>query len=79
VLIECTPAEIVLTISDNGSGLGTARVDPNTGFGLAGMRDRVLLVHGELEISTRATGGTVLRVIVPLPLEVSPAHREVSA
>ncbi|TFD13344.1 sensor histidine kinase [Cryobacterium sp. TMT1-2-2] len=67
VFIEGAGAAVVLTVSDDGRGLGVPRVDPNTGFGLAGMRDRVLLVHGELELGTRPTGGTLLRVTVPLP------------
>ncbi|WP_104083113.1 sensor histidine kinase [Cryobacterium sp. Y11] len=71
VLIERIGGAVVLTVSDDGRGLGLARADPNTGFGLAGMHDRVLLVHGALELGARQTGGTVLRVTVPLPLQTA--------
>lgn len=74
VLIERIGPEVVLTVSDDGRGLGPTRADPNTGFGLAGMHDRVLLVHGALELGARPTGGTLLRVTVPLPLEASRAE-----
>ncbi|TFC24553.1 sensor histidine kinase [Cryobacterium sp. TMT1-3] len=67
VLIEQIGLKVELTVSDDGRGLGAPRVDPNTGFGLAGMRDRVLLVHGDVQLGARSAGGTVLRVTVPVP------------
>ena len=72
VLIERIGPNVVLTVSDDGRGLGAPRADPNTGFGLAGMHDRVLLVRGELELGARPMGGTVLRVTVPLRHDMSP-------
>jgi signal transduction histidine kinase len=73
IVIDRTPTAVVLTVTDDGRGLGPPRVDPNTGFGLAGMRDRVLLVHGEVHLGVRPTGGTTLMVTVPLSLDASPA------
>lgn len=52
----------VLTISDDGGGIPA---DAAPGFGLAGMRDRLALVGGTLEVDSSGSG-TRLRVTVPL-------------
>jgi signal transduction histidine kinase len=49
-------------IADNGSGFDPSR--PSTGFGLSGMRDRLALVGGTLDISS-STKGTLVTVTVP--------------
>ena len=54
---------LVVTISDNGVGFDPAR--PAEGFGLAGMRERVELAGGELEIRSDEDG-TVVRAALPL-------------
>ena len=57
------PLELIL--ADNGCGLGTFSPAAGSGFGLAGMRERVLALAGELNIETTAGGGTRLRVTLP--------------
>jgi signal transduction histidine kinase len=52
--IERTCRDIVLTVADNGRGLGDYTPDTEHGFGLAGMRDRLALVGGSLEVATGA-------------------------
>ncbi|GAA1060659.1 sensor histidine kinase [Agromyces bracchium] len=59
-----TPPEVVLAVRDDGVGPGDA-APGESGFGLAGMRDRVALVGGRLEFGPGRDGGTVLRVVVP--------------
>lgn len=57
-----------LLVADDGRGF-----DPtaeHSGFGLAGMRERVELAGGELRIESRPGGGT--RVMAALPLAASP-------
>ena len=49
--------ELVVRISDDGGGFDPS--EPTTGFGLAGMRERVTLVGGLLEVSTSSTGTQV--------------------
>ncbi|POH58719.1 sensor histidine kinase [Cryobacterium zongtaii] len=67
VTIARTPHEVALTVTDNGRGLGAYRPESEHGFGLTGMRDRVGLVGGRLEVTDAANGsGTVLRVTLPL-------------
>jgi signal transduction histidine kinase len=72
VFIRTTTTGIELTVSDDGRGLGDYNPDVENGFGLSGMRDRVALVGGRLEVATGENGtGTVLRVALPLPVEIS--------
>lgn len=58
------------TIGDNGRGFELAAVATPTltgqGLGLLGMRERLALVGGRLEIDTRPGGGTTVRATVPL-------------
>jgi signal transduction histidine kinase len=54
---------VLLTITDDGGGFDAAT--PSTGFGLVGMRERVALVGGELELETSASG-TILRARFPV-------------
>jgi len=65
-----------LTIEDNGCGFDPAAVpEPaakhaGSGLGLAGMRERLLLVGGELDIESSPGLGTTLFVRIPvLPLQ----------
>lgn len=58
--------EVELCVSDN--GVGFAADAETTGFGLAGMRDRVALVNGTLTVESTDTGTTLtVRVPVALP------------
>jgi signal transduction histidine kinase len=64
VAVEETDGEVVLTVEDDGSGMGEQRED-REGFGLLGMRERVELAGGELEIGAAAGGGTRVRARLP--------------
>jgi signal transduction histidine kinase len=69
IAILSTAKQIILTVTDDGRGLGDYHPDAENGFGLSGMRDRVALVGGRLDVTTGPTGtGTVLRVALPLPV-----------
>lgn len=52
-----------LEVRDDGEGFDTAA--PSDGFGLTGMRDRLALVHGALDVSS-STEGTVLIATLPV-------------
>lgn len=61
---------IVLTISDDGCGIPPAarRIGgPDGGFGLLGMRERVNLAGGALDVRPRRPHGTTIRVTLPFP------------
>jgi two-component system sensor histidine kinase UhpB len=57
------PGNVVLTITDNGQGLTGAP----EGAGIRGMRERAILIGADLTLDPVPRGGTVLRLIVPLP------------
>lgn len=62
--------EARLTVSDDGRGF--AFDEAGAGLGLAGMRERVLLVGGELEIESGPGGGTTVALTVPLTRQPTP-------
>ncbi|MGH2981079.1 MAG: sensor histidine kinase [Solirubrobacterales bacterium] len=67
-------ARVELRVSDNGRGFSFAAAE--TGMGIAGMRERALLVDGEVEIHSRPGEGTTVwlrieqqpEVAIPSPL-----------
>jgi len=60
--------QVVLTVSDDGPGIPASGVISATaggGLGLIGMRERVNLVGGSLEVRSRKPHGTLVRASVP--------------
>lgn len=59
----------VLEVVDNGVGFDPLRVNPQAGhgLGLVGMRERVAMVGGELEVASRAGAGARITARVPAP------------
>jgi signal transduction histidine kinase len=55
---------VTVEIRDDGRGLGSSDTS-GTGLGLAGMRERISLLGGQLEIGPRPAGGTVVHATVP--------------
>jgi signal transduction histidine kinase len=56
-------AGVELEVVDDGRGF--AFDDAERGLGIAGMRERALLVGGELTIESRPGHGTTVRLVVP--------------
>lgn len=50
--------DVVLTITDDGSGLSPEQEEAATGMGLRIMNQRALMIHGELECGNHHGGGT---------------------
>jgi len=63
VELTVTDANVCLVVEDDGRG---GAIEP--GNGLTGMRERLHLLQGRLEISTVRAGGTRLLARIPLPL-----------
>jgi signal transduction histidine kinase len=61
VLIDFQSAAVCLEVKDN--GVGASRTDG--GFGLLGIRERMQLLGGSLEINTGPGKGFCMRVSVP--------------
>lgn len=56
--------ELALRVRDDGVGVGT--VGEDTGFGIAGMRERVGMLGGRLSIGSGPGGGAELAIVIPL-------------
>jgi PAS domain S-box-containing protein len=71
VRLERSAAEAVLSVSDDGIGMGPdARAKPNS-FGLRGISERVLLLGGKLSIVSEPGAGTTIVARLPLGDSVS--------
>jgi two-component system CheB/CheR fusion protein len=64
VVLQQQADQVQLTIEDNGVGMPSGPA--TAGLGLMGMRERIELVGGTLEIETVASQGTTLFVRIPL-------------
>ena len=64
-LVEQADGVVRVTVSDDGRGFDPAAV--SGGFGLIGMRERVELAGGELQIDTEPGRGTTVLVRIPDP------------
>jgi two-component system sensor histidine kinase UhpB len=64
---EDGPAELILTIRDDGRGIA-----PGTpmGFGMRGMQERVQGLGGSYTIRAANGGGTVAQIAIPLPRDL---------
>jgi two-component system, NarL family, sensor histidine kinase UhpB len=62
--LENVDGTVVLAIRDDGRGISDAEV-AGSGTGLAGMRERAMLVGGRLSVERRPEGGTEVRLEVP--------------
>ena len=65
ILLLGSPQETALLIEDDGKGFDLARVQGDRGLGLVGMRERVSLVGGVLDIDSDVGGGTTIRARIP--------------
>ena len=68
IRIESGVDDVSLVVADDGAGFDVAA--PSTGFGLAGMRERLALVGGTLDVAS-SPAGTVLTARLPRPVEAA--------
>ena len=57
--------QLILEVRDNGRGISEEQLSGNRSLGILGMRERVLLIGGELTISGSPGQGTIVRVRIP--------------
>ena len=70
VSLSQTDEALQLRLADNGRGLdGRPSGQAGCGLGLQGMRERIALLGGHLEMSSPAGGGFVLLVTLPVVLK----------
>ena len=69
VLLEKKPAEVSMIIEDNGVGFDTTGIsgtgNSSHGLGLLGMRERAMLIGGNVELESTPGSGSTVYVSVP--------------
>jgi PAS domain S-box-containing protein len=61
--------DIQLIISDNGKGITLPQIEGNQSFGIIGMRERVNILKGHIDIKGAPNRGTTVKVTIPLETE----------
>jgi len=64
IKLQIQKTNLVMVVKDDGQGFDTTK-KKNNSFGLIGMRERVEMLEGELEISSKSTIGTTVMIKVP--------------
>lgn len=67
ICLQVKPAEILLQIEDDGSGIAPTQTNGEQSFGLLGMRERLYAWNGHLTITSAPGQGTALHIVVPRP------------
>jgi len=57
--------QLSLTISDDGLGFDTTRLEKTQSLGIAGMRERINLLHGDFLIQSKLGEGTQIAITLP--------------
>jgi signal transduction histidine kinase len=55
----------IVTVSDNGKGMGPEEEAKAGSFGLLGMKERAHLLGGTMTIASKPSQGTTIRIIIP--------------
>ena len=89
ILLRADETRVFIIITDNGVGFQVdevvhtdvvVRTDRRSGFGIVGMRERVTLLGGRLELVSDPGQGTRIEVSAPRPGQpTEPVHDDVSA
>lgn len=66
VLLRKSDDGLFLSISDNGTGIDEDQITSLSSMGIAGMKERIKVVHGRLAISGVPGKGTVVSVTIPI-------------
>jgi hypothetical protein len=66
IRLACTDGEITLVVKDNGRGITDEEVQRHGSLGLLGMKERVALLGGTLEVKGQPGAGTTLAIALPI-------------
>ncbi len=66
VSLRCDPPDLILEITDNGSGIADSQAANREGFGFSNMRARARNIGAQLEIRSAADRGTKIAVHLPM-------------
>jgi signal transduction histidine kinase len=64
IRLEITESNIILTVQDDGTGFDNNKINDEKHFGLLGMKERVQVVNGKLEIKSQPGAGTRVKLIL---------------
>jgi signal transduction histidine kinase len=67
ILLESNGTAMIARIEDDGLGFEPSRPRGGEGWGLVGMRERVNLIGGKVEVSTAPGSGT--KIVITIPVE----------
>lgn len=68
VKLEWLRDEINVVVKDNGTGFDTENIREGA-FGIVGMKERIDLLKGSIDITSSIGKGTVIMIKVPMPIE----------
>jgi signal transduction histidine kinase len=71
IVLRQDAGQLLLTIQDNGCGIDPEKLSDPMSIGLAGMRERTLLLGGQCAIRSRPRRGTTIKVRLPLEAPVT--------
>src|SRR5208282_1498315 len=57
--------DLILEVHDDGKGIPEHKLSSTESLGILGMRERVMLLGGELKITSLPGNGTTVRVLIP--------------
>jgi signal transduction histidine kinase len=67
VNIQSRNRDVLMTITDNGTGFEPARLEKRARLGIMGMRERLEMVGGRLTLISAPGQGTTVRALIPAP------------
>ncbi|MDH4231416.1 MAG: sensor histidine kinase [Nitrospirota bacterium] len=76
VLFEKGDGWINLSVEDNGRGVSRKQIAKPASFGILGIRERVNIMNGEMEIVGTRGKGTSISVSIPIPVELDVSERD---
>ena len=65
VILDLKDGKLTLEISDNGVGFNNDLQTKKESFGIIGMKERVYILDGELQINSKVNEGTSIKVLMP--------------
>jgi signal transduction histidine kinase len=64
--VRWEPPNLVLEVTDNGSGIANPQLTSRGGFGLSNMRARTEELGAQFDVRTAASRGTSIVVLLPI-------------
>jgi len=71
VLFEKSDGLITLSVEDNGKGIDNRQISRPTSFGIMGIRERVNIMNGDIEIVGTHGRGTSISISIPMPVDLN--------